>query len=69
MSQSGWRLRKYASRTDGSPLAANLVARSSAMTFFFQFLYIQQHINMLVESGLDAASVLDKIKRAYQVNS
>lgn len=45
-------LRKYASRTDGSPLAANLVARSSAMTFFFQFLYIQQHINMLVESGL-----------------
>ena len=45
-------LRKYASRTDGSPLAANLVARSSAMTFFFQFLYIQHHMNLLVESGL-----------------
>lgn len=45
-------LRNYASRSDGSPLAANLVARSSTMTFFFQFFYIQQHINMLVESGL-----------------
>ncbi len=45
-------LRKFASRTDGSPLAANLVARSSAMTFFFQFLYIQHHMNLLVESGL-----------------
>ena len=45
-------LREYASRMDKSPLAANIVARSEVFAFFFQFLYIQHHINLLIEAGL-----------------
>jgi hypothetical protein len=45
-------LREYAARMDKSPLAANIVARSEVFAFLFQFLYIQQSINLLIEAGL-----------------
>lgn len=45
-------LREYAARMDKSPLAANIVARSEVFAFLFQFLYIQQSINLLIDAGL-----------------
>ena len=45
-------LRSYAARTDPSPFAANLVARSVLWTFLLQFIYIQHSINLLIESSL-----------------
>lgn len=45
-------LREYASRMDTSSLAASMVARSSLWTLVFQQLYIQHHINLLIEAGL-----------------
>ena len=45
-------LREYAARMDKSPLAANIIARSEVFSFLFQFLYIQHHINLLIDAGL-----------------
>ena len=45
-------LREYAARMDKSPLAAKIVARSEVFAFLFQFLYIQHHINLLIDAGL-----------------
>ena len=48
-------LRSYAARTDPSPYAANLVARSVLWSVLLQFIYIQHSINLLIESGLAGA--------------
>ncbi len=45
-------LSEYAAGADKSPLAANIVARSEVFAFLFQFLYIQHHINLLIDAGL-----------------
>lgn len=45
-------LRDYARRRDPSSLAAEQVARSGLWTFLFSFLYIQHHLNRLIDAGL-----------------
>ena len=45
-------LRDYARRKDPSGLAADQVARSPLWTFLFSFLYIQHHLNRLLDAGL-----------------
>lgn len=45
-------LREYVRAREVSPLAADSVARSGIMTFFFGALYLQYHLNRLMDAGL-----------------